>query len=73
MAVAVVGLRQSRRTDLILEAVKKALHVQASCINSSTTIRTITISVKMKNGTGHPRAVVLSLETELELEESTPQ
>lgn len=68
MAIAVSGYRASRRLDMILAAIRKCLESQAQALNGSSTLRTVTVSVKMKNGSGQPRAVILNVETETECE-----
>jgi hypothetical protein len=54
-----------RRTDTIVEAVRAAIEHQSAALNHPDfLVRAIHVSIKIKNGTIVPRAVVLSIETE---------
>lgn len=70
MAVAVFGSRPPKRSDLVLAAIEKALNAHATLINTGTTVRAVTVSVKMVNGTGRPRVAVLNVETETDCGET---
>lgn len=62
--------RQQRRTAQIVEAVRSALESRRNTIDGDDDIRAVTISIKMKNGTDQPRAVVVNIESEKTLSNS---
>jgi frataxin-like iron-binding protein CyaY len=66
--VTVVGVEKHHRTaDRILEAVRAQIDKRRTALNSDTTIRSVTIVVKMKTGSTVPRVALMNVETEDEL------
>jgi hypothetical protein len=68
--MSVVGLaRTPRRCDLVMDAIRECVEKRRNILNSEPGIRSVTVTVKMRNGTGGPRVAILSVETEDELSE----
>ncbi len=70
MVAVAGGFSRMRRTDRILEAVRIAIEKRKSSLNNEVDVRSVSVVVKMKNGSDIPRAVLVSVETEDELKES---
>lgn len=65
MSAMVVGMSQARRrTDHILDAIRQELEARRSTLNADSTIRSVSVIVKMVQGSERPRAVLLTVETE---------
>lgn len=65
MTAMVVGVSSTRRrADHILDAVRQELEMRKSSLNADNSIRSVSIVVKMMQGSDRPRAVLLTVETE---------
>lgn len=65
MSAMVVGMAANRRrTDQILDAIKQELEMRRGSLNADNSIRSVSIIVKMAQGSERPRAVLLTVETE---------
>lgn len=62
--------RTPRRTDKILKAITDELNGRQGTINADASIRSVTVVVKLKQGSDDPRCVLLTVETERTLGES---
>lgn len=71
--MALVAKTVNRRTaDRVQDAVLRELQQHYTYLNTVPGIRSVNINVKMKNGTGIPRAVLVSIETESNLADTKP-
>lgn len=64
MRIVANVVRPKRRTDKVLDAIQHELEVRRSSIDTDATIRSITVIVKIKQGSDAPRAVLMTVETE---------
>jgi hypothetical protein len=73
MGVVVAGLipRRHPRRDAILEAVKQALTAHQASLDSELAVRGVTLAVKMKQSGADVRAVVVTIESELDITHPT--
>jgi len=67
----VAGWKSSRRSDAVAASIVEAVKRNASAINSAADLRTLNVSVKFKNGSATIRAVVVTIEAEHALHESS--
>jgi len=63
MAV-VAGWKSTRRSEVILDRVVDALQRHGSSLNSAAELRSVNISVKLRNNSSEVRAVVITVESE---------
>lgn len=58
------GLTSLKRSDQILAAIRRMIDKRKNSLNNEAGVRSVTITVKLKNGTDNPRVVLMSVETE---------
>lgn len=58
-----------RRTDRILDAIKDELESHREALNANDSARSVTLVVKLKKGSGEPRTVILTVESEKTLDD----
>lgn len=56
--------RQRRRTARILDAIRAEIESRRNAIDMDENVRSVTISVKMRQGSNEVRAVVVNVESE---------
>lgn len=59
-----------RRTDYIADAIARELDARRASLNADDAIRSVTVTVKMKQGTPFPRTVLVTIEAESEVAQS---
>ena len=69
--LVVPEINPKRRTAKIVEAVRNELEHRRNSLDGDDAIRSITITVKMITGTDTPRAVILNVESEKKLDNSS--
>lgn len=57
-----------KRADKILRAITDELMSKQKAINADPSVRSVTVIVKLKQGTDEPRAVLMTVETERSLD-----
>ena len=63
MSLVVPGVPR-RRTDLVVEAIKSEVLAKRTLLDNDATVRSLTVVVKMVQGSTNPRAVIVTIETE---------